>query len=139
MKVDLTRGDLAKKCGIHIATIRYYEKYGLLNPPTRSQAGYRLYSEKDTAKIHFIKKAQKLGFSLKEISELMKLRIREGKTCDPVLRKAQDKLGEVEQKIENLKSMRKVLKELIAKCNKDAPTSECPILESFYSERRLNE
>ena len=51
MKVDLTRGDLAKKCGIHIATIRYYEKYGLLNPPTRSQAGYRLYSEKDTAKI----------------------------------------------------------------------------------------
>jgi len=63
----------------------------------------------------------------------MKLRIREGKTCDPVLRKAQNKLDEVEQKIKNLKSMRKVLKELINKCNKDAPTSECPILESFDS------
>ena len=84
--------------------------------------------------MHFIKNAQKLGFSLKEISELIKLRIREGKTCDPVLKKTQNKLGAVEQKIKNLKSMRKVLKELINKCNKDAPTSECPILDSFDSE-----
>ncbi len=136
MKVDLKRGEFAKKCGIHIATLRYYEKCRLLNPPPRSQAGYRLYSEKDIAKIHFIKNAQKLGFSLKEISELMKLRIREGKTCDPVLKKARDKLDEVEHKIKNLQSMRKVLKELITKCNKDAPTSECPILESFDSETR---
>ena len=135
MNINLKRGELAKKCGIHIATLRYYEKCRLLNPPPRSQAGYRLYSEKDIAKIHFIKNAQKLGFSLKEISELMKLRIREGKTCDPVLRKAQDKLSEVEQKIKNLKSMKKVLKELINKCDKDAPTSECPILESFDLEK----
>ena len=104
MNINLKRGELAKKCGIHIATLRYYEKCRLLNPPPRSQAGYRLYSEMDIAKIHFIKNAQKLGFSLKEISELMKLRILEGKTCDPVLRKAQNKLGEVEQKIKNLKS-----------------------------------
>ncbi|KMP11137.1 hypothetical protein UZ36_05405 [Candidatus Nitromaritima sp. SCGC AAA799-C22] len=135
MKGNLTRSDLAKKCGIHIATLRYYEGRRLLNPPPRSQAGYRLYSEEDMAKIYFIKNAQKLGFSLKEISELMKLRIKKGKTCDPVLKKAQDKLDEVERKIKNLKAMRKVLKELINKCNKDAPTSECPILESFDSER----
>ncbi|HIB43072.1 MAG TPA: MerR family transcriptional regulator [Nitrospina sp.] len=134
MNVKLKRGELAKKCGIHIATLRYYEKCRLLNPPPRSKAGYRLYSEKDITKIHFIKNAQKLGFSLKEISELIKLRVREGKTCDPVLKKTQNKLGAVEQKIKNLKSMRKVLKELINKCNKDAPTSECPILDSFDSE-----
>ena len=134
MNVKLKRGELAKKCGIHIATLRYYEKCRLLNPPPRSKAGYRLYSEKDITKIHFIKNAQKLGFSLKEISELIKLRIREGKTCDPVLKKTQNKLGAVEQKIKNLKSMRKVLKELINKCNKDAPTAECPILDSFDSE-----
>jgi len=58
MKVDLKRGELARKCGIHIATLRYYEKCGLLNPPPRSQAGYRLYPDKDIAKIHFIKNAQ---------------------------------------------------------------------------------
>lgn len=133
MKVDLKRGEFARKCGVHISTLRYYEKCRLLNPPPRSKAGYRLYSEKDIAKINFIKNAQKLGFSLKEISELMKLRIREGKTCDPVLKKAQDKLDQVEQKLKNLKSMRKVLKGLITKCNKDAPASECPILESFDS------
>lgn len=135
MKGNLTRGELAKKCGIHIATLRYYEGRKLMSPPMRSEKGYRLYSEKDAAKIYFIKNAQKLGFSLKEIAELMKLRIQEGKTCDPVLKKAQGKLDEVDQKIKNLKSMRKVLKELITKCNKDAPTSECPILDSFDAER----
>jgi len=130
----MTRSELAKKCGVNIETLRYYEKRKLFGPPPRSKSGYRLYSEEDQAKILFIKNAQKLGFTLKEIGVLLKLRVRQGAPCESVLIKAQTRLEEVEKKIKGLQAMRKVLKELVKQCNKDAPTSDCPILASIETE-----
>lgn len=127
----LKRGELAKRCGVDIETIRYYEKRKLLNPPPRSPSGYRLFPEEDVVKIRFIKSAQSLGFTLAEIMELLKLRVQKGRNCSSVLKKTQIKLMEVEKKIDRLKSMKKALKRLSLSCQQEASTIDCPILSSF--------
>lgn len=126
----LTRSELAKKCGVNIESLRYYEKRQLIDP-SRSQAGYRMYSEEDAAKIRFIKSARSLGFTLKEIGDLMKLRVDKKRSCDSVLVKARTKREEVENKIKDLRCMRKALDKLIGRCEKALPTNDCPILSSF--------
>ena len=133
----LTRSQLAKKCEVNIETLRYYEKRRLLAPPPRSVSGYRIYSEEDALKIGFIKNAQKVGFTLKEIGELLSLRVRNPKSCDPVRKKAQKKLDEVERKVRDLNSMKRVLKQLIGKCRESEPTGNCPILSSFESGKEI--
>ena len=133
----MTRGELAKECGVNIEALRYYEKRRLIDPPKRSEVGYRLYSKEDAARIRFIRNAQKLGFTLNEIMELLKLRVNKNESCESVLGKAQKKLNEVAQKIKGLKSMKKVLKQLIHQCKESMPTSDCPILGSFESGRKL--
>ncbi|MFQ5451637.1 MAG: MerR family transcriptional regulator [Nitrospinaceae bacterium] len=134
---NFTRGDLAEKCGVNIEALRYYEKRGLIDPPPRSAAGYRLYSMEDAVKIRFIKNAQKLGFTLNEIMELLQLRIHKNESCESVMDKAQNKLEEVESKIQGLKSLKKVLKQMIRQCEESTPTSDCPILSSFESGREF--
>lgn len=137
MEPVMTRSELAKKCGVNIEALRYYEGRGLIDPPPRSDVGYRQYSEEDAAKIRFILNAKKLGFTLNEIMELLKLRVHKNESCDSVLKKAQMKLNEVEKKIQGLKSMKKVLKQMIKKCEEATPTNDCPILSSFESGREI--
>ena len=132
----MTRGELGKECGVNIEALRYYEKRRLIDPPKRSEAGYRLYYQEDATKIRFIRNAQKLGFTLNEIMELLKLRINKNESCEPVLEKAQKKLEEVGKKIKDLRSMRKVLNQLIGQCEKLLPTNDCPILSSFESSKK---
>ena len=132
----LTRSVLAKICEVNIESLRYYEKRRLIDP-LRSQSGYRLYSEEDASKIRFIKSARKLGFTLDEIGDLMGLRVDKKKSCESVLEKAQKKLAEVEQKIKGLKSIKKVLKQMIHRCEESTLTSDCPILCSIESGREL--
>ena len=127
----LKRGELAKRCGVDIETIRYYEKRKLLNPPPRSPSGYRLFPEEAVVKIRFIKHAQSLGFTLTEIMELFRLRVQKGRNCSTVLKKTQKKLMEVEKKIDRLNSMKKALKRLSLSCQQAAATGDCPILSSF--------
>jgi len=133
----MTRSELAKKCGVNIETLRYYEKRKLLGPPPRSESGYRLYSEEDAVKIRFIKNAQKLGFTLKEIGDLLKLRVRQSAPSESVLIRAQKKLEEIEKKIRDLRSMKKTLQILAGRCQAEGPTSACPILASFESNREV--
>lgn len=132
----LTRSELAKKCGVNIESLRYYEKRKLIDPPPRSQSGYRVYSEEDAVRVGFIKSARNLGFTLKEIGNLMKLRVDKKKSCDSVMVKARKRLDEVDKKITDLKSMRKVLNQLIGQCEKSLPTNDCPILSSFESNKK---
>ena len=132
----LTRGKLAKRSGVNIETLRYYEKRNLIDPPRRSEAGYRLYTPADILRIRFIKNAQKLGFTLKEIRELLKLRIKINTSCDSVLKKAEHKRAEIMVKIKDLKSMKRALDQLIHKCEESIPTKDCPILESIESDKR---
>ena len=132
----LARGKLAKRSGVNIETLRYYEKRNLIDPPRRSEAGYRLYTPADILRIRFIKNAQKLGFTLKEIRELLKLRIKINTSCDSVLKKAEHKRAEIMVKIKDLKSMKRALDQLIHKCEESIPTKDCPILESIESDKR---
>lgn len=124
-----TIGQLAKKAQVHKETIRYYERRGLLSRPSRRDSGYRQYSEADVTRIRFIKRAQELGFSLKEISELLSLRIDPETACEDVKRRAETKIADIEEKMRTLQRMQQALTQLVVACNKRRSTSECPILE----------
>jgi alkylmercury lyase len=127
-----TIGQLAKNAQVHRETIRYYERRGLLPPPSRRDSGYRQYSQEDVARIRFIKRAQELGFSLKEILELLSLRVGPETACDDVKRRAESKIAAIEEKIRTLQRMRETLTKLVTACNSRRPTSECPILETLH-------
>lgn len=127
----LTIGQLAKKARVNIETVRYYERRGLIPEPPRSEAGYRKYPQSDVARILFIKRAKELGFSLKEIGELLFLRIDPDTTCGDIVIKAELKITEIEKKIQTLQRMAKALSDLMKSCNGTGPTSDCPILEAL--------
>lgn len=130
----LTRGELAKRSGVNSATVRYYEKIGLLPEPPRSNVGYRLFSSESVKRIHFIKQAQELGFSLKEIKELLDLRVTPEATTSDVRMRANEKITDIGGKIKRLRAMKKSLEALVESCCNEAAASECPILENLASE-----
>jgi MerR family mercuric resistance operon transcriptional regulator len=127
----LNIGQLAKKAKVNIQTVRYYERRGLLPDPPRRESGYRQYSNSDLARLHFIKHAKELGFSLREIKELLSLRVDPNTTCADVKKRAEAKLADVEEKILALQRIRKALGHLVGMCRGRGPTSECPILEAL--------
>jgi len=131
----LTRGRLAKSSGVHPETIRYYEQNGLLPIPVRSEANYRLFDHDSIDRVHFIKRAQSVGFSLDEIRLLLSLKYAEDATCEPVRQLAQEKLVELDQKIHALYAMKALLEGLVDACpGGDEPADDCPILEHLTSE-----
>jgi MerR family mercuric resistance operon transcriptional regulator len=128
----LTIGQLAKRVNVNIETIRYYERRGLLPAPPRNQSGHRQYSDEAVQRTDFIKRAQSLGFSLNEISELLTLRVEPGKTCGDVKARVEAKRADVEKRIAELKRMREALARLSKRCTGRGPVSRCPILEELY-------
>lgn len=130
MKV-LTRGQLAKKAGVNPETVRYYEKIGLLSKPLRTESGYRLFSEEDVKRIKFIKRAKELGFTLKEIKELLQLRFETEGECKEVREIAEVKLKDVEKKIEDLEKIKNILEDLINQCPSKGSVQNCPIISSI--------
>ncbi len=127
-----TVGQLAKRTNINAETVRYYERRRLLPKPKRSESSYRQYTEDDVARIMFIKRSKELGFTLKEISELLYIKLDTETTCRDVKEFSSKKITDVEEKIKDLQSIKKKLQELLVKCNReDTSTSECPILEAF--------
>jgi MerR family mercuric resistance operon transcriptional regulator len=130
MMEKLTRGKLAKSSGVHPETIRYYEQSGLIPVPARSESNYRLFDADSVERIHFIKRAQSVGFSLDEIRLLLSLKYAEDSTCEPVRHLAQEKLIELDHKIHCLHAMKDLLKSLVEECpGGDKPADDCPILE----------
>jgi MerR family mercuric resistance operon transcriptional regulator len=127
----LSIGQLAKKAKLNIQTVRYYERRGLIPEPPRLESGYRQYSQSDLARLRFIKHAKELGFSLKEIMELLSLRVDPNTTCADVKKRTEAKLADVEEKILALQRIRKALGHLVGLCRGRGPTSECPILEAL--------
>lgn len=132
---NLTIGQLARKAEVNVETIRYYERRGLMPEPPRRESGYRQYSEPDVTRIKFIKRAQTLGFTLKEIAELFSLRVDPDTTCGDVKRRAEVKIADMEEKIKALLRMKKALAKLASTCRGRGPTSECPILEMLGAEK----
>jgi MerR family mercuric resistance operon transcriptional regulator len=125
----LTIGELARQAHVNVETVRYYERRGLLLRPPTSRAGYRRYGGEYLARIRFIKSGQELGFSLKEIDELLSLRVAPETTCADVKARAEAKITDIDVKIRDLRRMRKALASLAASCRGQGPSSECPILE----------
>lgn len=133
---QLTMGRLAKRAQVNPETIRYYEREGILDPPRRLPSGYRIFSEESVQRIRFIKRAQKLGFSLHEIQELLSMRLElTGQECAEVKQLASAKIVEIDQKIKALAAMRSVLKQLEEQCPGSGPLSDCPILESLQHDK----
>lgn len=128
---SLSIGQVAQRAGVGVQTIRFYEKEGLLPEPARRPSGYRQYSGAAVRRLHFIKRAKDLGFSLEEIRELFALRIDPGSTCGAVKRRALAKVADVEAKIASLERIRGALLELADACKGTGPTSDCPILDAL--------
>lgn len=106
-------GSLAKNVGVDAPTIRFYEKEGLLSSPLRSGGGYRLYSEQDREALEFIKSAQGLGLSLKEIKKILKAREVKGKACDHVAMLLQDKISDFDRQALEMKRISLLFKNLL--------------------------
>lgn len=131
---SLTIGQLAKAVDINPESVRFYEAQELLDKPPRSRSGYRLYSSVAVVRIRFIKRAQDLGFSLKEIKELLSLADHDGTDCAEIRNLAQAKMDEIVQKIHALEHMRYALATLTDACPGSGSIRKCPILESFRSD-----
>jgi Hg(II)-responsive transcriptional regulator len=127
----LTIGQVARQAGVGVETVRFYEREGLLEEPARRASGYRQYSEQVVKRIHFIKRAQQLGFSLKEIAELLLLRVDTQTSCEEVKQHAEAKIAEVERKLIELQRMRQALRTIAALCTGEGPASACPMLDAL--------
>jgi len=130
----LTISRLARRGGVNLETVRYYERRGLLPKPPRTSAGYRMFPSETVRRLQFIKRAQELGFSLKEIRDLMSLRMRPGAKQADIRAKAEAKIADIEGKIRALDAMKKTLRRLTEQCDGCGPLADCPILESLDEE-----
>ncbi len=125
--------ELARKAGVHVETIRYYQGIGLLPRPRREQGAIRRYGADDLKRVRFIKRAQALGFSLEEIALLLGLS--DGDHCAETKALAETKLAMVEEKISDLAAIRNVLAGLVSECAKGSRKSGCPIIDALVAER----
>jgi MerR family mercuric resistance operon transcriptional regulator len=126
-----TIGQLARLAETGIETIRFYEREGLIAAPPRRASGYRQYPIDALARLRFIRRAKALGFSLKDIRDLLELRVARGSTCADVRRRAETKIEDVRARINALKEMEKALKKLTASCRGRGPTGHCPFLDAL--------
>jgi len=132
--MELKIGEVADGSGVNLQTIRYYERKGLVPEPHRSSSGYRMYSHDTVRRIRFIKRAQELGFSLKEIKELLALQFHSEISSTEVRARVQAKLADVEEKLRALNAIKQALIHLACSCSGEGPVSQCPILKSLDSE-----
>ena len=126
-----TIGQIAKRAGVGVETVRFYERKGLIEQPRNRTAGYRVYPEDVVPRIQFIRHAKDLGFTLKEIGELLSLRPDPRTNCAAVKERAQGKMADIDEKIASLSRMQRSLAKLVDACDRRAQTAECPILEAL--------
>lgn len=124
--------ELARRAGVNVQTVRYYERRGLLHDPRGRDGGYRAYSDATLERLRFIKRAQELGFTLAEIEELLTLRLDRGTTAAEVKARAQEKIAEIEAKLLDLKRIRHALTHLVGECRGGrGPVGDCPLLDAL--------
>ncbi len=114
--------------------MRFYERKGLLDEPPRRESGYCQYAWEVVARLQFIRRAKELGFSLKEIGDLLSLRVDPESTCDEVKSRAEAKIADIDTKLRDLQRMKAALVTLAAACSGRGPISQCPILDAMGSE-----
>ncbi len=131
----LTSGQLAKKCDVGVETLRFYEREGLLDKPARTGSNYRQYPVEAVERVQFIRRAQLLGFQLKDIKELLALRDDPDAGSGDVREKAVAKLADIDQRIKDLEAMKTELTRLVAACDGSGPAAECPIITAICEVR----
>lgn len=124
-------GQLARRAGVPIDTVRYYERNGILPPPQRQSSGYRRYGDEDVSRLRFVRRAKGLGFTLVEIRELLALSGRRDDDMAGLKATASEKLADVEQKLEELTRIRDGLHTLVASCPGHGALDRCPILAAL--------
>lgn len=129
--ISYTIGELAHRSNTGVETIRYYERTGLIDAPPRRASGYRAYPPDTVVRLRFIRRAKSLGFSLKDIKQLLELRVVPGATCADIRQRGVAKIADVRSKLRLLRQMERSLVRLVKACDRDAPTSECPILDAL--------
>lgn len=130
----LTIGRLARLAGVNLETIRYYERRGLLPKPARTEAGYRQFTSDSARRLRFIRRAQELGFSLEEISDLLSLAVAPEQNRATIRAQAKAKIEDINRKIAGLHAMRHTLDELVTRCEQCGTSVECPIVASLDEE-----
>lgn len=135
----LTIGQVAHQSGVGIETVRFYEREGLINEPPRSTTGYRQYPAETVSCVRFIRRAKALGFSLKEVRELLALRVHRDGNSAEVKARAEAKIADIEAKIRGLQRMKETLVVITAACDGCAPVSVCPILDALEANANESE
>jgi MerR family mercuric resistance operon transcriptional regulator len=125
----MTIGALAQRAKVNLETIRFYQRKGLMPEPPRAPGSIRRYADSDLARVRFIKSAQRLGFSLDEIAEL--LRLDDGTHCDAARSMADTKLTEVRGKLDDLQRIEAVLAQLVRRCDRAHGDVTCPLIASL--------
>lgn len=127
-------GQLAKRAGVAVDTVRYYESHGILPTAMRQASGYRSYDDDDVARLLFVRRAKALGFTLREIRELLELSGRRHEDMSVVRDAAALKLADVESKLSELERIRDGLRTLIDACPGHGALAQCPILGALSAE-----
>ena len=128
-KTGATIGALAEAAGVNVETIRFYQRKGLMPEPEKPYGSIRRYGAAELARVRFIKSAQRLGFSLDEIGELLKLE--DGARCSEARQLAEQKLVDVRQKLSDLQRIESVLAVLVARCSAVRGRVNCPLIASL--------
>jgi len=128
-KTGATIGALAETAGVNVETIRFYQRKGLMPEPEKPYGSIRRYGAAELARVRFIKSAQRLGFSLEEIGELLKLE--DGARCSEARQLAEQKLVDVRQKLSDLQRIESVLAGLVARCSAVRGRVNCPLIASL--------
>ncbi|MDE1953534.1 MAG: Hg(II)-responsive transcriptional regulator [Betaproteobacteria bacterium] len=126
----LTIGAVARAAGVHVETIRFYQRKGLLGEPERPQGSFRRYGPDDVARLQFIKSAQRLGFSLDEVAGLLQLD--DGMHCDQARELGERKLQDVRAKLADLKRIESALAQMIRACGSSHGAMSCPLIEALH-------
>ncbi len=129
---NLTIGAFAKAAGVHVETIRFYQRKGLLPEPAKPPGSIRRYGKTDVIRVRFVKMAQRLGFSLVEIAELLQLE--DGTHCKEASLLAERKLADVRARLTDLQKMETTLSELVRSCHIQNSASSCPLITTLQTE-----
>jgi DNA-binding transcriptional MerR regulator len=128
---------VAIEAGVNTQTLRYYERVGLLPEPERLDSGYRAWGAETVRIVRFVKRAQRLGFTLREIESLLELAGGGPENCDAARDLAAQKIAELDEKLAALSAMRESLVQLVDSCGRPRAQRDCPLLHEFAREDEL--
>jgi MerR family mercuric resistance operon transcriptional regulator len=138
MGTPLSIGALAKRSGVNVETIRYYEKIGVMPAPGRTGAGYRVYAQEHVRRLHFVRRGRELGFGLDKLRGLLRLVDGDAYTCAEVHALTIAHLEDIRRKITDLKRLAKVMASMAAQCT-DNQVPDCPVIDALFEMKPVSD